>query len=425
MPTRIRRLLIRDYQQFRDTLLDFTDPDGNAAKRICFIGRNGTGKTTILRLLNHAVMEQLRVPEQLILEAARSAETCAVWNDHGAHQAVDATEDIGGLYERHRTGDATRRFREVETWLEGGLLVDVLAEASRNDLVGLNDVPETSLSDALVLEKGMAFRHEVSNATVREMWRLFVYLVKKRESDRQVFETREENLEKTKRQLIEEFDADNRSVLDELAVLWDRILEPAGLKFDIERARIPVQLNENLHAYVVQRSTGRRVPYGALSTGMRNFLFRVGHLFLLYFNREVDPGFVLIDEPENSLFPDFLFELTSILDDIVGDTTQLFVATHSPIVAAQFEPHERIILDFDDDHYVVARKGTAPVGDDPNDVLRQDFGLPHVMGPKGREAWDRYVELRKQIRKAPPDRKDELVDEAAELGRRYGFAQAK
>ena len=63
-----------------------------------------------------------------------------------------------------------------------------------------------------------------------------------------------------------------------------------------------------------------------LSTGIRNFLFRIGHLFLLYFNRPVERGFVLIDEPENSLFPDFLFELMSVYEEILRDKSG---ATHT------------------------------------------------------------------------------------------------
>jgi ATPase subunit of ABC transporter with duplicated ATPase domains len=54
MPTtKIRRVRIRGFQQFRDLDLDFTHPDtGEPVDRICFIGRNGTGKSTLLRLLD-------------------------------------------------------------------------------------------------------------------------------------------------------------------------------------------------------------------------------------------------------------------------------------------------------------------------------------------------------------------------------------
>lgn len=57
MPSlKIRSLHLKGFQQFEDTVLDFTDPaTGQAADRICLIGANGTGKSTVLRLLDQLV----------------------------------------------------------------------------------------------------------------------------------------------------------------------------------------------------------------------------------------------------------------------------------------------------------------------------------------------------------------------------------
>ena len=172
------------------------------------------------------------------------------------------------------------------------------------------------------------------------------------------------------------------------------------------------------------RASGERVPYAGLSTGIRNFLFRLGHLFLLYFNRQVERGFLLVDEPENSLFPDFLFTLMESYEEILApggvNRTQAFFATHSPIVAAQFEPHERILLDWQDGA-VVVRRGVAPKGDDPNDLLRRDFQLPHLMGPEGQKKWQEYQDLRKKLRSAPEADRPALMAEALAIGNAYGF----
>ncbi len=59
----------------------------------------------------------------------------------------------------------------------------------------------------------------------------------------------------------------------------------------------------------------------------------------VYFGRDVTSGLLLVDEPENSLYPDFLFTLMEAYRRVVqrpdGSTsTQSFFATHSPIVAA-------------------------------------------------------------------------------------------
>ncbi|MBL0266501.1 MAG: AAA family ATPase [Leptospiraceae bacterium] len=107
---------------------------------------------------------------------------------------------------------------------------------------------------------------------------------------------------------------------------------------------------------------------------MRNYIFRIGHIYSLYFNREVKRGFLLLDEPENSLYPDFLFDWMETFLEIIKDkngenNTQVFISTHNPIIAAQFEPYERIILEWDENAHVISRKGKSPVGDDPNDIL--------------------------------------------------------
>ena len=426
-------------------MLDFTDPaTGKAASRVCFIGRNGTGKTTVLRQLEQFLRTiqrtrfthipssiELELGERLFVFSQKSSDCAAVFDLANAPKAdslPQSQQELEEYAERHggtllAPQDALAR--EIHLDPSNSLLAFMSAEAKTNQALHIEDVPATKLNDALALMKQIPYHHQISTETVQKMWQMLVYLVKRRESDRQDFELRHENLSKTKQQLIDEFDNFYPDVLDKIAELWDPILEPAGLEFDRKNAKIPVQLSENLKAYVRLRGTGERIQYSDLATGIRNVLFNVGYLFLLYFNRKIEHGLVLIDEPENSLFPDFLFELMTTLDRIVGDQTQMFVATHSPIVAAQFEPHERIILEFDDERFVTAAKGSAPKGDDPNDVLLQDFRLPEVMGPAGRDAWSRYVELRQQIRRKRDSSQhadlEKLLEQAADLGRRYGF----
>ncbi len=103
-------------------------------------------------------------------------------------------------------------------------------------------------------------------------------------------------------------------------------------------------------------------------------------------------GAVLIDEPENSLYPDFLLDLLAYYErSTLG--TQMFLATHRPIVASQFKPEERFILEFDPDRGVVVRRSVTPEGDDPNDVLLKDFAVRTLDGEKGLARWNRFREF--------------------------------
>jgi len=77
--------------------------------------------------------------------------------------------------------------------------------------------------------------------------------------------------------------------------------------------------------------------------------------------------------------------------------TQLFVATHSEIIAAQFKPSERIRLQFEDDGSVTWRRGISPEGDDPNDLLLNDFAVRSLYGKAGIKQWRRFLQLRREI----------------------------
>jgi len=286
------------------------------------------------------------------------------------------------------------------------------------------DVPQTNLNDSLKLFEQFPSNHLVSNETITDFWKTLIYHLKKRDNDFLEFQNLEEYQNRTVREVREEFDSKHPKILDSLAKLWDEILGKAGLEFDAAGASNPIQLTDNLKAYIKLKSTGERINYNDLSTGIRNFIFKVGHIYSLYFNRNVESGVLLVDEPENSLFPDFLYDLVDIYLRITHNT-QIFMATHNPIIAAQFEPYERFILEFDDQGHVQARRGTVPVGDDPNDILSKDFGVRSLLGKEGVKKWERYIELRTLI-KLTEDReeKSRLLDEFMRIGNEYNFANA-
>ena len=49
---KICKLIIKDFEQFKDIELDFTDPKtGEPLDKICLIGRNGTGKSKLLKII--------------------------------------------------------------------------------------------------------------------------------------------------------------------------------------------------------------------------------------------------------------------------------------------------------------------------------------------------------------------------------------
>jgi predicted ATPase len=471
---KIAKIRIKDFQQFKDIELDFTHPEtGEPLDKVCFIGSNGTGKSTllgfILNFYNYIgelkpnsitpIMSPFKVNAEIeikfkhenqyfyLIHLYKRGAYCFTENDlvgYSKNSNLDLFDEnklsdfiTQANSSRYKTNTGTyikisNRFTEDITKIQlkyNDIVIYAPSESAENKYIQINDVPATTLNESLKLITNFPISHIVSSEKIEDFWKILIANIKKRENERQEFENASDNIDKSKRQLIEEFDTIHPKIMDKLSEIWNKILEKANLELDTEGVRNPIQLTDNLYAYIRTKDTKERVDYNRLSTGIRNFIFKIGHIYSLYFNREIERGFLLVDEPENSLYPDFLFDLMEIYDEIVKDkngknNTQMFFATHNPIVAAQFEPYERIILAWDETGGVKAHKGIVPAGDDPNDILEYDFALKNLMGKKGQEKWAEYVDLKKKlIRAKETDDKLAIAEQINKIGNAYNFSE--
>ena len=100
---------------------------------------------------------------------------------------------------------------------------------------------------------------------------------------------------------------------------------------------------------------------------------------------------------------------------------QFIVATHSPFIAASFEPEERFILYFDEEGKVAVRRGSSPIGDDPNDMLYNDFGIDYI-NKYGKKVYNEYLEKRRQLLfEEDEELKNKLQNEIESIGDKYNF----
>ncbi|EDX72321.1 hypothetical protein MC7420_990 [Coleofasciculus chthonoplastes PCC 7420] len=450
---KISKIIIKGFQQFNNFQLDLVNPKtGKPPDKICFIGTNGTGKTTLLeKVINsfkfHGYENQ---PNKLENQPFFAVKFSASSGDFFACHPPDSgsgwfdtpivyyNADVEQTDEWHRfVTDPTQKTVPpnfcIQHYISSppipsftskrDLIIHVPAD--RSLLLQQGDLPVTTLNEALTLFQNFPVYHFISMETAGEFWKLLIYLVKKRESDYLDHLKKPENKKKTIEDVEAEFNQNHPEILQEIGNLWNRILDKPGLKFDIEEAGIPVQLNENLQAYVKVKSTSQALPYNSLSSGIRSYIFKLGHIKTLYFQRQIERGFLLVDEPENSLYPDLLYDLIEQYLSIIQNT-QFFVATHNPIIAAQFEPYERIHLDFDEQGFVTATSGVTPIGDDPNDLLIKDFHVRSIYGKQGLQKWERFLELQRLINSTSDiNRKQELIAEYLEIGNAYNFAPSK
>lgn len=447
---KITQLRLNNIRQFKNICFDFINTDTNEPiDKVCFIGANGTGKTTLLKLLSQFLKsETLDIPINSVvgigLKNDRNEEyfyvECGDYHSVGRKKFLfeKSVEDHPVWHKLWSTGFA-EKFELIQTLLnlpsieieEDEIYQLFLGESSHDLAIYASpdgssqlkgNLPISSLNDALKLTKNFPIYHEFSHSDVSNFWNVLIYQIKQRESVYFEFLKSEEVRKMPVEDAEQRFNVENPEILTELANLWNDILAPAGLEFGIETAKIPIQLTDNLQAYIVLKDSGEIVQYNQLSTGIRNFIFRFGHIFSLYFNRKIERGFLLVDEPEASLFPDLLFNIIGWYESIIQNT-QFFVATHSPIVAAQFKASERFILEFDENGYVQVRQGVSPEGDDPNDLLMRDFSVRSLYGKKGIENWERYLELRQKIAKTDDvKQKTLLLDEYMNIGKKYNFS---
>jgi AAA15 family ATPase/GTPase len=457
---KICSIYITEYRQFHDIGLNFTDGTGKPLSKICFIGQNGTGKSTLLNII-FSFLQNLQGNKIGNDEFWRNASVgITYYHNSGFYHVLSSNGDLVifrlDKFDEDFLKNYVKLFQEAvidySAYMkfiaieirdkfnadfshaftpfssDGTLFVYSPAESSINGYKNVLDVPATNVNEALEFSKSFPDTVIVSPDTVTVFWKLLVYNLRKRAEERDAFENLPENLKKTKEQLIVEFDKMTPKVLEHLDTIWNKILQKAGLYFDVKGASNPYQLTDNLKAYIKLKNTNSIIPYSELSTGIRNYIFRLGHIFSLYFDRQIDRGFLLVDEPENSLYPDFLFDLVEAYQHVVIDkrdqnNTQMFFATHNPIIAAQFQPHERIILEWKDNGTVEAKKGVSPVGDDPNDVLSNDFELKNLMGPEGRKMWEEYIGLKKKLIKTKDDdEKSQLIHDIEKIGSLYNFS---
>ena len=456
---KILKLIIPNFQQFRNFELDLTHPEtGEALEKVCLIGTNGTGKSTILGILDRFLEERrqhrLLIPNEtneiiffknkaknfchirsqyicfiLNIDELKKSVLNATFLDDAKHfvsieknsiRIEEASKELKLKYQAFILTDNDVSYDFEKNTERNNLHIFSPAESITNPLLQIKTVPRTNVNEALKLFGNYDIYHIVSNETIDDFWTQLIYLIKRRQEELEHFANENDTIPYG--QIKTTFDQENPEILKAIAVFWNKILDKSNLYFDYENAKNPIQLLDNLQAYIKNKHTNEVVPYNALSTGIRNFMFRLGHIYSLYFNKNIENGFLLVDEPENSLFPDFLYDLIDIYLEIIGKNTQFFVATHNPIIAAQFEPYERVILRFDDEGCVQAHRGEAPVGDDPNDLLEQDFAVRNLMPRQGQQAFKTYLDLRRKLRETTDEtKKEDLMTAIATLGRLYNF----
>ena len=445
---KITGIEIGEYRQFKNIKFDFTYPEGHPKagqplEKVCFIGQSGTGKTTLLNVIwelinniNEAIAFEPnpKLGENFVGEFA--------WNSifdiryflaiKGNEFCFDRTAEIHKSDCKFLTDWLSKisHIQQANLTDIKKLCIFIKDSISREAdafLADQRELPQT-FSDIFktttqIQESKVVFQDRIEKAGVRKVislgdmaslsiWQYLLREIISYDGDTPRFMV---NLGQKARGATK----DTLKDLEDWLAKNPRIeLEKECLSPLLDKLFLEVDLVGEEGAFLaLQTKQGTKIPNNTLSTGTRQLLATAIPIYKF----DTKDTVILFDEPERSLFPDIQRELVKYYTGLAPEA-QFFFATHSPIIAAAFEPEERFILYFDEDGEVKFRNGVAPIGDDPNDILHDDFGLKEVMLDEGLAAYKRYRNLFVEIKsEKDPDRKKELVVEQAKLGDQYKF----
>lgn len=427
---KLQKLHIESYRHLQNVNFDFTYPEGHAKAgqpldKICLIGQSATGKTSVLELIkdNIAQLWQFDIknsPHDIsFFKLNFKGEIEYIYND-----------DLLKIEEsRVQIGSQQIEIKKKLAILisdipidDGRKLLYMSAEIISKEVIALFNQNPLNLISTLADEKYKSLENKYINTNYvvnfiqeakEDLW--FSLLYKILEYRKKFTQMASELINKGAigdlNKLNKEYakwSAANENPLALFGHYFNPLLSHLNLEVDLVNTEYPIPIKSKLNDEVI--------PISGLSTGTKGLLLSMFPLFEL----DTNDAIILIDEPERSLFPDMQINLMSYYKHIAPEA-QFIVATHSPFIAAAFEPEERFILYFDEQGKVAVRRGESPIGDDPNDMLRNDFNVDYY-NEFGKKAYQKYLDLKAKIaQETEVEKKKKMVVELAELGDKYNF----
>ncbi|MFH6996081.1 AAA family ATPase [Flavobacterium sp. FlaQc-48] len=411
---KISKLHIDQFRHLENLDFDFTYPEdfhieekrGKPLDKICFIGQSATGKTSLLELIdikthNNSYIDYPKEFEHHPSLEKLKASLHVFFNDDTEEFCIQNQEILINYFveEKLRTDDETKKIF-FPSELNINKVINFLQPEGLQNL--------NNLDKNLLLKKYNQFKLEENNYS-----EIYQYLLND-------FIDYRENLLKKSSQLfnfknpnkfIDDFNSwrlHNPNPNEEFAIKFNNVLKKLNLEVDIN--------NPSSFLNVKHFNNEDFIPIHSLSTGTKLLI----SLLLPLFKFNTKDAIILIDEPERSLYPDIQMDLVDYYQDLAPEA-QFIIATHSPFIAASFEPDERFILYFDEEGKVAVRRGSSPIGDDPNDMLYNDFGIDYI-NRYGKKVYNEYLEKRRQLLfEKDEEVKQKLQDEIESIGDKYNF----
>jgi len=433
---KISKLHIDQFRHLENLEFDFTYPEdfhieekrGKPLDKICFIGQSATGKTGLLELIYEYSTELLNLelingnslfPFRDFIRIKNNKITFTIKNDILQFKNQEVIFKNRSYKNNNSDGGRVtslipQQDKNDSYYFKANLISDKNIEIFSKNPV---DLVEKYNSELQHIEKnfknkdhyGVKFDDSIND----EVW-LFLLneiLNYRKNFTQKMSELIHKGLLGNPIKLSSEFEnwqKENPNKLESFAEKLNPILGKLNLEVDL--------INTEYSIPIKNKKNDEIIPIQNTSTGTKGLLLS----FLPLFKFDTKDSIILIDEPERSLFPDMQMDLMDHYQNLAPNA-QFIIATHSPFIAASFEPDERFILSFDKQGKVTVNRGSSPIGDDPNDMLENDFGINYI-NKYGQKKHQEYLDLKQKIYfEKDPKKKEEISEQLEKLGEEYNF----
>jgi predicted ATPase len=386
---KITRLEIKDYQQFKDFELDLTYPKGHskagqALDKVCFIGQSGTGKTTLLNIMkdylsfliiakkdNNITERFIRVSNEIINQPDLINEVYKITIN--ANNYIYTVSKNGNKIENF--GFFSSDFGKFWDFLSHiNILKKVIYIFFNAELLdkGGEFIKNSDISPHIYLDENENMLQTLENEKIKlikpffdfstdnpvDIWRIILnnahsYMKEEvkysKALAKKILSSNSEEMDEIVKK-AKEWRKNTTNPFAELAEKINPILNEFNLelKININFEDIEEMKFVSIHH---KGTFSEKLNYHTWSTGTKQVIMSATPLFALDSSESV----ILFDEPERSLYPNIQKNLIKYYTGLAPEA-QFFFATHSPLIASQFEPWEIVELKFDEDGRVYREK---------------------------------------------------------------------
>jgi ABC-type lipoprotein export system ATPase subunit/histone H3/H4 len=362
---KVSELYIKKYHQFEDFTLNLTYPEGHpkAGKpldKVCFIGQSGTGKTTLINLLRRTITVVIiegysnHFLSPFIIPRFRFTE----FKDLENNNLTLRFTDIKLSTTKDELGDLL-----LPIMIAPGKIPNQKSFIFQNDNVKLfhfpcdiNLPPKDEVIDKNLVDEDDKLSNysiiDFAKFSVNQIWQtineaIITYRESEIKKSLEIAQIAQRKNINTKDILkaTDEFRKWREETPNPIQDLADNYLDKIIGRFNLKvKTELDFEKKEDIETIKIQQKNGKEIPFEALSTGTKQVILTALPLYGL----KPKDSIILFDEPERSLYPDIQTEIVDFYTSM-AENSQFFFATHSPLVAASFEPWEIIELKFNEE----------------------------------------------------------------------------